>query len=106
MWYSVRTHRWPSQRSWGNSWGSGANQHAKYLGLPAVVRRSKREIFDGLKVRIWRKMQSWLARLLSQARWAVLIKSVLQVIPSYAMNCFKMPDGLLSDIESMMANFF
>ncbi|KAK4382860.1 putative mitochondrial protein [Sesamum angolense] len=33
-----------------------ASQHAKYLGLPAVVKRSKKEVFEGLKDRIWRKM--------------------------------------------------
>ncbi|KAL2226242.1 UNVERIFIED_CONTAM: hypothetical protein Sindi_1982900 [Sesamum indicum] len=68
--------------------------------------RSKRDVFDDLKDRIWRKIQSWLARQLSQAGCAVLIKSVLQAIPSYAMSCFKLLDGLLSDMESRMANFF
>ncbi|KAL0355313.1 UNVERIFIED_CONTAM: hypothetical protein Sradi_3978200 [Sesamum radiatum] len=51
-------------------------------------------------------MQSWSARRLSQAGRAILIKSILQVIPSYAMSSFKMPEGLLSDIESSMANCF
>ncbi|KAL0430865.1 UNVERIFIED_CONTAM: hypothetical protein Sradi_0712500 [Sesamum radiatum] len=47
------------------------DQHVKYLVLPAVLGRSKREVFDGLKDRTWRKMQTWSARRLSQARRGV-----------------------------------
>ncbi|KAL0440229.1 UNVERIFIED_CONTAM: hypothetical protein Slati_2505900 [Sesamum latifolium] len=82
------------------------DKHAKYLGLPAVMGSSKGEVFSSSNDRIWRKTQSWSARQLSQAGRAVLIKSVLQAIPSYVMSCLKLSDGLLLDIESMMANFF
>ena len=44
-------------------------------------------------------------RLLSQAGREVLIKSVIQVIPSFAMDCFKIPLGLGNDIEVMIKKF-
>ncbi|KAL0406666.1 UNVERIFIED_CONTAM: hypothetical protein Slati_3980500 [Sesamum latifolium] len=83
-----------------------APKHDKYIGLPTVVGRSKRELFEGIKDRIWHKLHSWLAKKLSQAGWAVLLKTVLQSIHIYAMSCFWLPDSFLSEIESTMANFF
>ena len=43
--------------------------------------------------------------MLSQAGREVLIKSVIQVIPSFAMDCFKIPLGLGNDIEVMIKKF-
>ena len=43
--------------------------------------------------------------MLSQASREVLIKSVIQAIPTYAMGCFKLPLGLCDDIETMIKKF-
>ena len=43
--------------------------------------------------------------MLSQAWREVLIKSVIQVIPSFAMDCFKIPLGLGNDIEVIIKKF-
>ncbi|GAA0162497.1 hypothetical protein LIER_18578 [Lithospermum erythrorhizon] len=61
-------------------------QHDKYLGLPSTIGRSKREMFNGIKSRIWEKFNGWGDNLLSQAGREVAIKSVLQAIPTYAMS--------------------
>ncbi|KAL0300264.1 UNVERIFIED_CONTAM: hypothetical protein Scaly_3053100 [Sesamum calycinum] len=53
---------------------------------------SKRELFISLKNRVWSKLQNWGAKRLSQAGRMVLIKAVAQVIPTYAMGCFLLPD--------------
>ncbi|KAL0331521.1 UNVERIFIED_CONTAM: hypothetical protein Sangu_1697600 [Sesamum angustifolium] len=66
------------------------NKHEVYLGLPAVAFRSKRAIFTALKDRIWKRIQGWHEKTLSQAGKAVLIQAVVQAIPSYAC-CFKLP---------------
>ncbi|KAL0445035.1 UNVERIFIED_CONTAM: hypothetical protein Slati_2226200 [Sesamum latifolium] len=43
------------------------NKHEVYLGLPTVAFRSKRALFAALKDRIWKRIQGWHEKLLSQA---------------------------------------
>ncbi|KAL0292765.1 UNVERIFIED_CONTAM: hypothetical protein Sradi_6975200 [Sesamum radiatum] len=82
------------------------DKHEKYLGLPTVSGRSKRELFVSLKTRVWSKLQNWGAKRLSQAGRMVLMKAVAQAIPTYAMGCFLLPNGFLHELDSMSANFF
>lgn len=63
----------------------------KYIGLPMMIGRSKRLIFEGIETRIKKNMGVWKDRHLSKAGCEVLIKSVLQAIPSYIMSCFVFP---------------
>jgi hypothetical protein len=58
----------------------------KYLGLPSMVGRRKKETFGYVKDRIWKKINSWRGRALSKAGKEVMVKSVLQAIPSYVMS--------------------
>ncbi|KAL0290520.1 UNVERIFIED_CONTAM: hypothetical protein Sangu_2570500, partial [Sesamum angustifolium] len=80
-------------------------KHEKYLGLPTIAGRSKRELLESLKDLIWSKLHNWSSKKLSQAG-AVLLKIVLQRIPTYAMSCFRLPDSFLHDLESIMVDFF
>ncbi|XP_027086733.2 uncharacterized protein [Coffea arabica] len=80
--------------------------HEKYLGLPTIIRRSKREVFSSIKDRIWQRIQGWNEQWLSKGGKEVLLKAVVQAIPTYSMSCFKFPDSLLMDIQSMMSNFW
>ena len=77
-------------------------QYEKYLGLPSFVGREKKASFNYIKERVWRKIQGWQGKLLSQAGREVLINSVIQAIPTYTMGCFKIPLGLCSEIEAMI----
>ncbi|KAK2374463.1 hypothetical protein QL285_075423 [Trifolium repens] len=56
-----------------------------YLGLPSMIGRSKKATFSYIKDRIWKRMNSWRGRALSKAGKEIMIKSVLQAIPSYVM---------------------
>lgn len=51
-----------------------------YLGVPAFVGRSKNRVFDGLKQRIFKKLQIWRSNLFSMAGREVLIKAVASYI--------------------------
>ena len=81
-------------------------QYKKYLGLPSFVGRRKKASFNFIKEKVWRKMQGWEEKLLSQAGREILIKAVVQVIPTYTMSCFKLPLGLCNDIESLIRKFW
>ncbi|PNX98658.1 ribonuclease H, partial [Trifolium pratense] len=77
-----------------------------YLGLPSMVGRSKKATFGYIKDRMWRKINSWRGRALSKAGKDVMIKSVLQAIPSYIMSIFLIPDSIINDIERMLNSFW
>ncbi|GJV60623.1 reverse transcriptase [Tanacetum coccineum] len=79
----------------------------KYLGLPSVHGRKKGDFFGFLLEKVLQKLQGWKQNVLSQAGREVLIKSVIQAIPTYAMQCYLLPkdpkvDGGLGfrDLES------
>ena len=80
--------------------------YEKYLGLPSLVGRGKKASFSYIKERVWRKLQGWEGKLLSQAGREVLIKAIVQAIPTYTMRCFKIPLGLCHDIEAMVKKIF
>lgn len=82
------------------------DQFEKYLGMPAVVGRSKKKVFSFMKNRIWDRIHRWSERDFSLAGKEVLIKTVLQAIPTYVMSCFLLPTTLLGDIEKMVRNFW
>ena len=80
--------------------------YEKYLGLPYFVGRSKMQSFAYIKDRVWSKLQGWRECLLSQAGREVLLKAVVQAIPTYSMSCFRLPDRLCSDLEGLMRRFW
>jgi hypothetical protein len=67
---------------------SATNRYEKYLGLPNLIGRSRVSAFNGLKGRIWDKIQGWKENFLSQAGKEVLLKAVVQAIPTYTMSVF------------------
>ena len=81
-------------------------EYEKYLGLPAVVGKNKMASFNYIKERVWGKLQGWKEKLLSQAGREVLLKAVVQAIPTFPMNCIKLPIGLCHDIEAMIRKFW
>ncbi|XP_012827280.1 PREDICTED: uncharacterized protein LOC105948608 [Erythranthe guttata] len=81
-------------------------RHEKYLGMPTNMGRTWKEIFSYLRDRVWAKITGWGEKQLSRAGKEVLIKAVLQAIPTYAMSCFLLPRGLLGEIESAIRRFW
>ncbi|KAK2414453.1 hypothetical protein QL285_037042 [Trifolium repens] len=66
-----------------------------YLGLPSMIGRKKKEVFAYIKDRIWKRINSWRGRTLSRAGKEVMIKSVLQAIPSYIMSVYLLPSSII-----------
>ncbi|GJZ32468.1 nucleotide-binding alpha-beta plait domain-containing protein [Tanacetum coccineum] len=59
--------------------------------LPLVHGRKKGDFFGFLLEKVLQKLQGWKQKGLSQAGREVLIKSVIQAIPTYAMQCYLLP---------------
>ena len=81
-------------------------QYESYLGLPSMVGQSKYSSFSQLKERVWSKIQGWKGKLLSQAGREVLIKAVVQAIPTYTINVFKLPKKLCIELEKIVRDFW
>nr|XP_023907209.1 uncharacterized protein LOC112018911 [Quercus suber] len=87
--------------------GVSATSHfEKYLGLPPFIGRVKRQSFSYIRERVWHKIQGWKAKLLSQVSYEVLIKAVLQAMPTYTMNCFKIHKNLCRNIKALFRKFW
>jgi hypothetical protein len=81
-------------------------QYERYLGLPSFVGRAKYSSFAQIKERVWSKLKGWKEKLISQAGREILIKSVAQAIPAYAMSCFRLPNRLIKEIEVLIRRFW
>ena len=69
--------------------GVGAStSFEKYLGLPAIIGKSRVIAFGSIKGRIWERINGWKENFLSQGGKEVLLKAVVQAIPTYTMSVF------------------
>ena len=81
-------------------------KHDKYLGVPTCHGSSMTQIFRGIVDRVWKKVRGWKEKLLPKAGKEVLIKSVVQAIPTYLMSIYKIPQKIIQEINSAMARFW
>lgn len=63
-------------------------------------------IFGFPKDRLKKRIQSWEFKCLSKACKELLLKTVTQALPSYAMNVFLLPVELCNEMEQMMCRFW
>ncbi|XP_060968817.1 uncharacterized protein LOC115701983 [Cannabis sativa] len=61
----------------------------KYLGLPMIGGKNKNAIFRPIKDKIWKKLNEYQAKLFSQGGKEILVKAVVQAMPTYQMACLK-----------------
>ncbi|KAL9676306.1 hypothetical protein QQ045_004520 [Rhodiola kirilowii] len=80
--------------------------HSSYLGLPIIFSNKKVDLFRIIEEKVLRKIGDWKHKLLSYAGREVLIKSILQAIPLYAMSCFKIPLSLCRRLARDLVNFW
>lgn len=78
----------------------------KYLGMPSVIEKSKKEFFSVNMQRVWKRINGWGEKTLSWARKEVLINVVLQAIPTYIMSCFSLAKYLVNSIEAAIRAFW
>ncbi|GJS92282.1 reverse transcriptase [Tanacetum coccineum] len=83
----------------------GTHQN-KYLGLPTIVGRSKKVIFQAILDKITKKVTIWKEKMLSTGGKEVLIKSITQAIPVYAMSLFQLRDSLIDNMHKILNEFW
>jgi hypothetical protein len=83
-----------------------SQKYDTYLGLPALVGKSRTKAFKGFVDKVWKRIQDWKLKLLSQAGREILIMVVIQAIPTYSMSVFMLPKTLCSKMNSLMQKFW
>ena len=78
----------------------------KYLGLEFKLKGNKIADFHFLVEKLQSKLQGWKARLLSQAGRTTLISSMLQYLPLYTFSCFKVPDQVCNELDTIIRAFW
>ena len=80
-----------------------AGESSLYLGLPNLMGRNKSIFLGYLKDKIRKRILQWEGRFLSKPDKDILIKTIAQLLPSYAMNVFLIPLNICQDMERLMA---
>jgi hypothetical protein len=82
------------------------NCFEKYLHLPSMVGKSRVASFVSIKGYIWDRINGWKEKFLSHAGKEVLLKAVLQAIPTYTISVFKLPKSLCQRINALFSKFW
>ncbi|XP_031105595.1 uncharacterized protein LOC116010359 [Ipomoea triloba] len=77
----------------------------RYLGVPSIHGRLKKESFTGIIERMHQKLAGWRSKTLSLAGRIVLAQSVLSAIPYYSMQTTMLPIGVIKEMEQLIRNF-
>lgn len=56
--------------------------------------------------RVKLRAQSWKHKLLSMAGKEILIKAILQALPTYVMSIFKIPTDIINQVEVIIRRFW
>lgn len=83
-----------------------ATTNTTYLGLPNMMGRSKSSTLSFLKDKVRKKIQTWDGRWISQAGREVLVKAVIQYLPTYAMSVFLLPMDIIKEFERMFSKYW
>lgn len=73
----------------------------KYLGLPALVGKSRVQEFQNIIDRVQKRNKDWKTKFLSQTGKEILLKVVIQAIPTYSMGVFLLAKELCKELNSI-----
>ncbi|KAM6593604.1 hypothetical protein CsatA_001307 [Cannabis sativa] len=85
---------------------SEALECSLYLGLPNIIGRNKNVVLGFIKNKVIARINSWDGKFLSRAGKEILLKTVIQSLPTYAMSVFLLPISTCNEIEKLMASFW
>ncbi|XP_059436384.1 uncharacterized protein LOC132169351 [Corylus avellana] len=79
-----------------------SQRYDNYLGLLSLVGKSRVREFQHITERVRKRISDWKVKFLSQAGKEILIKVVLQAIPTYNMSIFLLQKKLCNDLNGLM----
>lgn len=82
------------------------DSNMKYLGEPALWGRSKKMVPYFLCDRVRNRFKSWKQSLLSVAGKEILIKAVIQAIPSFIMSSISIPSSVQNKFSTLIRKFW
>jgi len=85
---------------------SEAQRIDHYLGLPSYIGKSKNQSFKSITNQVQLGLNNWKVKFLYQAGKEVLLKAVVQAIPTYSMSVFLLPMSLCRELQGMMQRFW
>lgn len=83
-----------------------SQSYDKYLGLPIQLGRDRIKYFKSIIDRVRSRISNWKIKHLSQAGKEILIKAVLQAIPTYSMGVFKLPKSMLEELTRLIRQYW
>lgn len=83
-----------------------ADNSTTYLGLPNMMSKNKNVAMGYLKERLKDRVQGWEKKSLSRRGKEIMLKTVAQTLPNYAMSTFLFPQNLCDDMEKIMNQYW
>lgn len=83
-----------------------AGDNSTYLGNTKHAGRKRTAVFGYLKDRLRDRVQGWDKEFLSGSGKEVLLKTVAQALPNYAMGIFLIPQQTCRELEGIMSKFW
>ncbi|CAN1188669.1 Putative ribonuclease H protein At1g65750 [Linum perenne] len=77
----------------------------RYLGVPIIHGRNSKDLYQYLLERIDQKLARWRSKNLSAAGRASLVLSVLNSVPTFAMQTTLLPSEISEKIDRKLRNF-
>jgi hypothetical protein len=66
----------------------------------------KKGKFQPLKSKFTKRASDWVEKYMTGAAKEIMVKAVLQSLPTYAMGIFRFPAGLVDDLSQVIRNFW
>lgn len=83
-----------------------AKLDSKYLGLPLFNQRSKKKNFQDIKEKILDTVAQWKAKVLSQARRTIIIRTIASIMPMYQMSSYLLTKEFCKEMDAKMKDLW
>ncbi|XP_074337775.1 uncharacterized protein LOC141674972 [Apium graveolens] len=78
----------------------------RYLGIPMILERKKKEVFGFLMEKVKQKLNVWTNTYMSKAGKCTLLKTSGQVVPNFWINLMTIPTEVCNVIQRQMNKFW